>query len=115
MATTSADTPSILATQATKQVGAEAFQAGQNIVLGEKAAAQTQSGDMGVLAHEATHVAQEQKGEAERTTMVSSLGRVRTARQAASEAMKAEKLFRGLGIAYDVLAGFPDLVLHRRS
>jgi geranylgeranyl diphosphate synthase, type II len=57
----------------------------------------------------------EQRGELERTTMVSSLGREQTAREAASEAMKSERLFRSLGAAYEVLAGFPDLVLHRRS
>jgi geranylgeranyl pyrophosphate synthase len=57
----------------------------------------------------------EQKSEAERTTMVSSLGKARTARRAASEAMKSEKSFRSLGAAYEVLAGFPGLVLHRRS
>ena len=56
-----------------------------------------------------------QKGEADRTTMVSSLGGARTARRAASEAMKSEKLFCSLGAAYQVLAGFPGLVLHRRS
>ena len=57
----------------------------------------------------------EQKSEAERTTMISSLGSARTARRAASEAMKSEKLFRSLGTAYELLAGFPGLVLHRTS
>jgi geranylgeranyl pyrophosphate synthase len=57
----------------------------------------------------------EQQSEVGRATMVSSLGSARTVRQAASEAMKSEKLFRSLGAAYEVLAGFPDLVLHRRS
>ena len=57
----------------------------------------------------------EQKSEAERMTMVSSLGRTRTARRAASEAMKSEKLLRSLGTAYEVLAAFPGMVLHRKS
>jgi geranylgeranyl pyrophosphate synthase len=57
----------------------------------------------------------EQASEDGRATMVSSLGRARTARRAASEATKSEKLFRSLGTAYELLAGFPDLVLHRTS
>jgi geranylgeranyl diphosphate synthase type II len=57
----------------------------------------------------------EQKSEAERATMVSSLGRARTARRAAEEAAKSEKLLRSLGAAYEVLAGFPGLVLHRMA
>jgi len=57
----------------------------------------------------------EQKGEDERTTVVSSLGRARTVRRAKSEATKSEESLRSLGAAYDVLAGFPGLVLHRRS
>jgi geranylgeranyl pyrophosphate synthase len=57
----------------------------------------------------------EQESEAGRATLVSSMGRARTARRAASEAMKSEKLFRSLGTAYEVLAEFPGLVLHRRS
>jgi geranylgeranyl diphosphate synthase, type II len=56
-----------------------------------------------------------QKSEAERATMVTSLGRARTARRAATEAVRSEKLFRSAGTPYEVLAGFPDLVLHRRS
>lgn len=57
----------------------------------------------------------EQKSEVERVTMVSSLGRARTARRAVDEAAKSEKLLRSLGTAYEVLAGFPGHVLHRRS
>lgn len=56
-----------------------------------------------------------QKSEAERTTMISSLGRAGTARRAASEAMKSAKLFRSLGTDYRLLAGFPGLVLERTS
>jgi geranylgeranyl pyrophosphate synthase len=56
-----------------------------------------------------------QKCEAERITMVSSLGRDGTVRRASLEAMKSAKLFRSLGAGYELLAGFPDLVLHRRS
>jgi len=57
----------------------------------------------------------EQASEADRATMVWALGTARTTDRAASEAMKSEKLFRSLGTAYEVLAGFPGIVLHRRS
>jgi geranylgeranyl diphosphate synthase, type II len=57
----------------------------------------------------------EQASEADRATMVSALGPARTAGRAASESIKSEKLLRSLGTAYEVLAGFPGLVLHRRS
>ena len=57
----------------------------------------------------------EQASEAGRATVVSSMGRTRTTARAASEAEKSERLFRSLGATYAVLAGFPGLVLHRRS
>jgi geranylgeranyl pyrophosphate synthase len=56
-----------------------------------------------------------QESEAERATMVTSLGRARTAHRAAAEAVRSEKLFRSAGTAYEVLAGFPGWVLNRRS
>jgi geranylgeranyl diphosphate synthase, type II len=56
-----------------------------------------------------------QASETDRATMVSALGDVRTARRAAAEAENSERLFRSLGAAYGVLAGFPGMVLHRRS
>jgi geranylgeranyl pyrophosphate synthase len=56
-----------------------------------------------------------QTSEADRSTMVSTLGGERTARRAASMATKSEKLFRSLGASYDALAGFAGLVLNRRS
>ncbi len=57
----------------------------------------------------------EQKSEAARMTLVSLLGRARTARRAASEAMKSEKLLSSLGAAYEVLAAFPGMLLRRKS
>jgi geranylgeranyl pyrophosphate synthase len=57
----------------------------------------------------------EQASEAGRATMVSSMGRARATARAASEAVRSEKLFRSAGTAYEVLAGFPGLVLQRRS
>ncbi|MBN2465630.1 polyprenyl synthetase family protein [candidate division WOR-3 bacterium] len=57
----------------------------------------------------------EQASEAGRSTMVSALGRARTASQAESQAGKSEHAFASLGSSYRVLVGFPGLVLHRRS
>jgi geranylgeranyl diphosphate synthase type II len=57
----------------------------------------------------------EQASEAGRATMVSALGRARTASRAASQAGKSQRMFSSLGTKYRVLAGFPRLVLHRRS
>lgn len=57
----------------------------------------------------------EQASDGDRATMVSALGKARTARRAESQAAESERLFRSLGTAYAVLAGFPGLVLHRRS
>jgi geranylgeranyl diphosphate synthase type II len=57
----------------------------------------------------------EQASETGRATMVSVLGRARTAGQAESQATKSESMFSSLGTGYRVLAGFPELVLHRRS
>ena len=57
----------------------------------------------------------EQASEAGRATMVSALGRARTASQAESQAGKSERMFDSLGTRYRVLAGFPRLVLRRRS
>jgi len=57
----------------------------------------------------------EQASEVDRMTMVSALGRARTAGRAELQARKSERLFRSLGAAYRNLAGFPGLVLHRRS
>ena len=57
----------------------------------------------------------EQASEADRATAVSALGAVRTAGRAELEAKKSERYFRSLGAEYQVLAGFPGLVLHRRS
>lgn len=57
----------------------------------------------------------EQASEVDRVTMVSALGRDGTARRAEAEARKSERLFRSLGASYRNLAGFPGLVLNRRS
>jgi geranylgeranyl pyrophosphate synthase len=57
----------------------------------------------------------EQASEAGRATMVSTCGRTRTANHAGSEARKAERLFRGVGAKYRLLAAFPELILHRKS
>ena len=57
----------------------------------------------------------EQASDASRATTVSTCGRSRAASRAESEARKAERLFQALGAKYRVLAGFPGLVLHRRS
>jgi hypothetical protein len=57
----------------------------------------------------------EQASDASRATTVSICGRSRAASRAESEARKAERLFQALGGKYGVLAGFPGLVLHRRS
>jgi geranylgeranyl pyrophosphate synthase len=57
----------------------------------------------------------EQAGEADRTTMVSILGRDRTVRRAELQAGKSGNAFASLGPEYRTLAGFPRLVLHRRS
>jgi len=57
----------------------------------------------------------EQASEVDRMTMVSALGRARTAGRAELQARESERLFRSLGPAYGNLAGFPGLVLHRRS
>jgi len=57
----------------------------------------------------------EQVSEVDRTTVVSALGRTRAAGRAETQATKSERLFRSLGSAYRMLAGFPDLILHRRS
>ena len=57
----------------------------------------------------------EQASEADRTTVVSALGTARAAGRAELEAKKSERLFDSLGAGYRVLAGFPGLVLHRKS
>lgn len=57
----------------------------------------------------------EQASEADRASMVSTLGAARTAGRAELQARKSERLFRSLGAGYRVLAGFPGMVLHRRS
>ncbi len=57
----------------------------------------------------------EQASEVDRITMVSALGRARTARRAASQVTEAARLFQSLGATYKVLAAFPDVILHRRS
>jgi farnesyl diphosphate synthase len=57
----------------------------------------------------------EQASDASRATTVSTCGRSRGTSRAESEARKAERLFQPLGAKYHVLAGFPGLVLHRRS
>ncbi len=51
------------ANRAARGLGADAFAHGQNIVLGEKAAADISSGHAGTLAHELEHVRQHQRGE----------------------------------------------------
>jgi geranylgeranyl diphosphate synthase, type II len=57
----------------------------------------------------------EQASEAERATVVSTLGTARAVRRAELEAKKSERLFDSLGAGYRALAAFPGLVLHRRS
>jgi len=57
----------------------------------------------------------EQASEVDRVTMVSAVGRAGTAVRAELQARKSERLFRSLGAAYQNLAKFPGLVLHRRS
>jgi geranylgeranyl pyrophosphate synthase len=57
----------------------------------------------------------EQASEVDRVTMVSAIGRAGAAGRAELQARKSERLFRSLGAAYRNLAGFPGLVLHRRS
>jgi len=57
----------------------------------------------------------QQASETGRATMVSGLGRARTASQAEAQARKSESVFTSLGVGYRVLAGFPDLILRRRS
>ena len=57
----------------------------------------------------------EQASEAGRTTMVSAVGRVRTASDARSQATRSTGVFASLGARYRILAGFPKLILHRRS
>jgi geranylgeranyl pyrophosphate synthase len=57
----------------------------------------------------------DQKSEAGRATMVSSVGGTQTVQWAKAEARKSERLFRSLGTGFGVLAEFPNLVLYRRS
>lgn len=57
----------------------------------------------------------EQASEADRTTMVSAMGKTQIAGRAATLAGKSERMFSSLGKPYQVLAGLPELVLHRRS
>jgi len=57
----------------------------------------------------------EQASEAGRATAVSTCGRGRTADLAASEARRAERLLSSMGATYQLLAAFPELILHRKS
>ncbi len=54
------------AAEAVAGAGAEAYASGESIVLSRKAASDVAAGEIGVLAHEAVHVGQQQRGLAQR-------------------------------------------------
>ncbi len=57
----------------------------------------------------------EQESDGKRMTRVSRYGREGTLKRAVQQAHHAEQLFRSLGPGYDLLAGFPRLILERTS